>query len=93
MAKINFQEFEIPVGIDKATYRSGDVRESVANLIYCNVNGIRAHSLALKIYQSEGETGYSDDEVRMLTEITNVYCTPAFIDGLKKQLDNQPQPE
>ena len=66
MAKINFQQFRIPAGIDRSRYQTGDARESVANMLYLNVNGIRAHALALKIYRSEGVTDFTEEEVRTL---------------------------
>lgn len=93
MTKINFQQFPIPMGVNKSRYRTGDARESVANMLYLNVNGIRAHALAMKIYQSEGVSEYSDEEVRTLIEVANTYATPAFIDGLKEQIDNQSETE
>ena len=86
MAKINFQRFRIPAGIDRSRYQTGDARESVANMLYLNVNGIRAHALALKIYHSEGETDFTEEEVRPLSEVAATYATPAFIDGLNEQL-------
>lgn len=86
MAKINFQQFRIPAGIDRSRFNVGDARESVANMLYLNVNGIRAHALAMKIYRSEGETEYTDEEVRTLSEVANAYGTPAFIDGLREAL-------
>lgn len=89
MARLNFQQFRIPTGIDRTQYRTGDAQESVANMLYLNVNGIRAHALALKIYNSEGETDYTDEEVRSLTEVAANYGTPAFIDGLNEQINNQ----
>lgn len=91
MARLNFQQFRIPTGIDKTRHRTGDARESVANMLYLNVNGIRAHALAMKIYRSEGETDYTDEEVRTITEVASNYGTPAFIDGLNEQIENQPQ--
>lgn len=87
MAKINFQQFSIPTGIDRSRHQTGDARESVANMLYLNVNGIRAHALAMKIYRSEGETEYTDEEVRTLREVAGTYATPAFIDGLTEQLE------
>lgn len=87
MAKINFQQFRIPAGIDRSRYQTGDARESVANMLYLNVNGIRAHALALKIYRSEGKTDFTDEEVRTLREVADTYATPAFIDGLNEQLE------
>lgn len=88
MATINFQQFKMPVGIGNSGYRTGDARESIANLIYRNAGGIRAHALALKIYNSAGATEYNDDEVRLITEVSETYATPAFIDGLNLQLNS-----
>ncbi len=87
MVKINFQEFSIPTGVSRKTRQTGDARESFANLIYLNVNGIRAHALAMKIYNSEGETEFSDDEILLIREIAEKLCTPNFIDGLAEQLE------
>ncbi len=91
MVKLDFQHFRIPTGIDRTQYRAGDARESVANMLYLNVNGIRAHALAMKIYRSEGITDYTDEEVRTLTEVAANYGTPAFIDGINEQIENQPE--
>lgn len=91
MATIDFKQFKMPTGIAQANFRIGDARESVANMLYLNVNGIRAHALALKIYQSDGPADYSDEEIRTLTEVANTYATPAFIDGLNLQLKGGPE--
>lgn len=91
MTRLNFQQFRIPTGIDRTQYRTGDARESVANMLYLNVNGIRAHALALKIYNSEGLTEFTDEEVKSLTDVASNYGTPAFIDGLNEQINNQSQ--
>lgn len=87
MKKIDFQNFEMPLGISINRTQVGDVRESVANLVYLNVCGIKAHALALKIYQSDGKTKYNDEEVRTIMDVANLYGTPAFIDGLRHQLE------
>lgn len=87
MKKIDFQNFEMPLGISINRTQVGDVRESVANLVYLNVCGIKAHALALKIYQSDGKTEYNDEEVRTIMDVANLYGTPAFIDGLQNQLE------
>lgn len=89
MVKLNFQRFSVPIGIDKKNRQIGDARESFANLIYLNVNGIRAHTLAMKIYQSDGETEYSPDEIRLIKEVAERMCTPNFIDGLFEQIDKE----
>lgn len=89
MAKINFQQFVMPNGISGKTTTSGDVRESFADIIYCNINGIRAHNLAHKIYKSEGETDYSDDEVRLMRSVLDEYCAPRFISGFNSVMAGQ----
>lgn len=91
--KLNFQHFSVPTGISRKNRQTGDARESFANMIYMNVNGIRAHALAMKIYNSEGEEEYSQEEVRLIREVAEKLCAPNFIDGLMEQLDNQSKTE
>lgn len=91
--KINFKQFTVPTGISRKNRQTGDARESFANMIYMNVNGIRAHALAMKIYNSEGEEEYSQEEVRLIREVAEKLCAPNFIDGLMEQLDNQSKTE
>ena len=62
-------------------------------MIYLNVNGIKAHALAMKIYQSEGAADYSSEEVKLIREVAEKLCAPNFIDGLMEQLSNQPKNE
>lgn len=88
MAKINFKEFSVYTGVSRKDKKQGDVRESFADIIYNTANGVRAHALAMKIYQSEGETEFTDDEVKTIEQIANAQCLPGFIDGLNEQLNN-----
>ena len=87
MIKLNFKQFSVPVGVGCKSIRTGDVRESFADIIYSKSNGIRAHDLAFKIYRSEGVESFSSEEVRLIKEIAETFCTPCFIDGLRKQLE------
>ena len=89
MIKLNFKQFSIPTGISRKNRQTGDARESFANMLYLNVNGIRAHALAMKIYNSEGEENYSPEEVQLIKEVAEKLCAPNFIDGLMEQLNNQ----
>lgn len=86
MAKLNFRQFTVPAGISGKGSRTGDARESFADILYTNMNGIRAHALAMKIYKSEGAEEYTDDEIRLITFLAEKFCTPAFIDGLRAQM-------
>ena len=46
--RIDFKHFTVPTGINGLHKRTGDARESFADIIYTMVNGIRAHALAMK---------------------------------------------
>lgn len=91
MKILNFQQFRMPAGINRAEWRTGDAREAMADLLYKNVNGIAAHRLAFKIYESNSDTEYSDEEALLIVRVAEAFATPAFIDGLNNQIDNQPK--
>lgn len=89
MSRINFKEFSVPTGVSGKQRRTGDVRESFADLLYLNVNGIRAHALAMKIYKSDGAEDYDDDETRLIKDVAERMCVGSFIDGLYEQLNDK----
>ena len=60
-----------------------NVKNVLADELYTKGQGIAFHALALKIYNSEGETEYSDTEFAMLTDFAEHCLTPNFIDSLK----------
>ena len=87
MKRINFKEIEIFTDISKTKTFTGDGREEFANLLYTGCNGIAAHALALKIYQSDGPIEISEAEESIILGSAEQRCTPAFIDGIRKQLE------
>lgn len=87
MKKINFKEIEIFTDISRSKTFTGDGREEFANLLYTGCNGIAAHALALKIYQSEGAVEITEAEETIIMSVAEQRCTPAFIDGIRKQLE------
>lgn len=88
MKEIDFQYFKIYTTVSRKVAQTVDVRETFADMIYKNVNGIKAHALAMKIYNSEGETEYSEEEVKLIRAVAEQWCVPGFIDGLNEQLNN-----
>ena len=89
MSKIDFQHFKIYASISHKASHTVDARENFADMIYNNVNGIKAHALALKIYDGEGETEYSEEEVKLIRAVAEQWCVPGFIDGLNEQVNNK----
>lgn len=86
MAKINFNNFKMYAGVSRNSSMNVDVREQFADMIYNNAGGIKAHALALKIYNSEGKTEYNKEEVGMMRVIAEKFCLLGFIDGLMEQI-------
>ena len=89
MAKLNFEAFRIPTGIRRTDYMVTDAREGMADMIYLNAGGIKAHRLAFKIFESKGETDYDDAEVRMIRENIERMGLGNVIDALNEQLNKQ----
>lgn len=88
MVKLDFEKFRLPIGVSGKHEKAGDVRESFADVVYMSATGIKAHHLAFKIYESKGETEYNDEEANLIVSVAERCCTPSFIDGLKKQIEN-----
>lgn len=86
--KLNFKEFKAFVDIKHTQTRTADVREQFADMVYKNVNGIRALVLAQKIYQSTGAEEYTPVQVQMIKTVANSLCLPSFIEGLTEQINN-----
>lgn len=91
--KIDFKHFKVYMTVNHKSVRLMDVRESFADMLYNNVNGIKAHALALRIYNSCGESEYTDEEVRLVRMVAEQLCAPGFIDGLNEQIDNNNKTE
>lgn len=88
MKKIDFQHFRIANGIKNDAIVEIDTREQLSDVIYNNVNGIAALTLAQKIYKSEGETEYDEREIKVLTEVIDNICRAAIVDAYHKIIDN-----
>lgn len=81
---MNFKELELFTNIEKTRCSRFDARKDLANMIYNGSNGIAAHALALKIYNSDGDIDLSDEEKEIVRQVANTFCTPAFIDAIDK---------
>lgn len=88
MKKIDFKHFKIYTTVSRKAAQTVDARETFADLIYKNVNGIKAHALALKIYENKGAVEYTDEEVQLVRTVAEQLCVPGFIDGLNEQIGN-----
>ena len=76
MKKINFKEFQIQENLFSDTKTLVDIREGFSNVVYKNSQGIKGLDLALKIYKSDGETEFNDDELQIIKNISEICIAP-----------------
>lgn len=76
MKKINFKEFQIQENLFSDTKTLVDVREGFSNVVYKNSQGIKGLDLALKIYKSDGEIEFNDDELQIIKNISEICIAP-----------------
>lgn len=69
-----------------------DVKKDFANLIYQHGKGIEFHALALKIFNSNGDTEYSTEECELIRQ-ASLLCAPFFIDAISNVLNNEDKHE
>lgn len=83
--KLNFERIEVFDDVAHTQCRIVNIKKDLADLLYKFGNGIAAHALALKIYNSQGEQEYNDEECAMIGNAAQL-CTPAFIDAINTML-------
>lgn len=81
MVRINFEKVVIWTDLAHTQQVVRDLKGDVAEGLYQTGRGIAYHALALKVYNSNGMTEYTDDEYKILMEFVNNNGTPAFIDA------------
>lgn len=87
--KINFSQFPIYEGIKKDRLVAHNISESLANGIYMNIPGLKAHLLAEKIYKSVGDTELDNEEIKIIAESAEMFpgvLADSIKDFLNKKL-------
>ena len=84
--KVNFDEVKVYVSLDKTQCTIQNVRNDFANLVYTQGSGIEAHALALKIYNGNADTEYSEHEIAIIRQFSQL-CAPCMIDAFAAMLD------
>lgn len=76
MKKINFKEFQIQENLFSDTKTLVDLREGFSNVVYKNSQGIKGLDLALKIYKSDGEIEFNNDELQIIKSVSEICVAP-----------------
>lgn len=89
MKTINFKQFEVFTDITKKNTAKTDVSMAIADAIYKQAMGIMAHSVALRIYESNGEIELSPEEAAFLGRFIRENTTPLFQDSFESNLTDK----
>lgn len=83
--KVNFDKVKVYLSLDKEQGVIQNLRKDFANLIYMQGTGIEAHALALKIYNGNSETEYTEQEAMLIKKFSTM-CAPCVIDAFETML-------
>lgn len=83
--RINFAKLLIYTSIAHKESIEQDVRETFADVIYRTCPGIAALELARKIYHSEGNEVYNEQELSIIRQASRM-CTAQFIETIEQLL-------
>lgn len=84
MVRIDFSNLKVFKNLARTKEQFVDIKEQVSNDLYQNGQGIAFHSLALKIYNTNGVVELEDKEYDMLMVYAEQMCTPSIIDAFKE---------
>lgn len=59
-----------------------DIKDQLAELIYQKGTGLPAYALAIKIYNSNEDTEYTEQEFALIKQYVSNFCTPIIIDAI-----------
>jgi hypothetical protein len=84
--KVNFKELPVYTSIRKDKTEKKDISEVVADIIYKNVGGVVAHSLALRIY-NDGEVELNEKECEIVRMVADGFVG-IIADSIKDKLSS-----
>ena len=88
MVKINFSKMPCYVDIRKQAKIELDIKFQFANTLYTQGSGIAMGALAMKIYNSDGEVEYNEQECKIILDFaTNI--NPLIYDSIKDAIESQ----
>ena len=88
--KVKLEYLEVFVTLDKSQCQVVNARKQIANIIYSQGAGLglAGQALAVKMWNGNDETEYTDDEVRIIKELVERTTAPCFIDAVNAAISN-----
>lgn len=88
--KINLERVEVFTDLSKTQCAVIDMRKQIANIIYSQGAGLglAGQALAVKMWNGNDDTEYTDDEVKIIKELVERTTAPCFIDAVNAAISN-----
>lgn len=86
--KTNFKKFPVYMNIRKDMVQEEDISYILSNAIYTNIPGVMAHSVAMRIYEAEGDMELSDEETSCLAAWAEMF-SGIIADSIKDYIKNK----
>lgn len=88
--KIELEHLEVFMTLDKNQCQVVNARKQIANIIYSQGAGLglAGQALAVKMWNGNNDTEYTDDEVKIIKELVERTTAPCFIDAVNAAVDN-----
>ena len=87
MKKINFQKLTVRHSLSDNSTTEMDISKSLADLIYTKMSGMTAHTLAHKLFETNGEVELSEEETNIILRAVETFAVPFIIDAVRKSLN------
>ena len=93
--KLKLEHLEVFMTIDKNKCQVVNARKQIANIIYYKGAGLglAGQAVAVKMWNGNDETEYTDDEVRIIKELVERTTAPCFIDAVNDAISNSADDE
>lgn len=88
--KIELEHLEVFMTLDKNLCHVVNARKQIANIIYSQGAGLglAGQALAVKMWNGNGDTEYTDEEMKIIKELVERTTAPCFIDAVNTAIGN-----
>lgn len=88
--KVKLEHLEVFMTLDKNQCQVVNARKQIANIIYSQGAGLglAGQALAVKMWNGNDETEYTEDEVKIIKELVERTTAPCFIDAVNDAIRN-----
>lgn len=88
--KIKLEHLEVFMTLDKNRCQVVNARKQIANIIYSQGAGLglAGQALAVKMWNGNDDTEYTDDEARIINELVERTTAPCFIEAVNTAIGN-----